>query len=663
MTTNWGILATGRIAHTFAGALSQSHTGQLVAVGSRSRESAEKFASTWGNVTAHATYQELIDDTEIDAIYVSTPHPQHAEWTIKALNAGKAVLCEKPMALNHPEVMAMIEAAKSNGCFLMEAFMYRCHPQTAKIMEIMLSRAIGEVKHIHATFGFHAPFNRKGRLFAEDLAGGGIMDVGCYPISMVRLVAQAEPKNIRAVGSLTDTGVDSHSAALLEFENGISAHVATAVELQLDNSVRIFGTAGQINVRSPWFGGSDWSFDLISKGEHHTISGELANSYVCEIDEVDRCLEQGRIESPKMNFDDSVGNAFALDKWREQMDVVFPQERPETLRGPIHGGPLKLSKRMPSLKIKGIDKPLSRLVMGCDNQPSLSHAAVMFDAFYELGGNVFDTAHIYGGGRMETFLGQWLQARGNRSEICLIAKGAHTPMNFPEHIKPQLEISLDRLQTDDVELYFLHRDNEDVPVKEWIDALNEVITAGWVKAIGGSNWSWERIRDANVYTNTEEKVGFAAVSNQFSLAKMLSPVWAGCISANDADYKDFLVREDLVLCPWSSQARGFFTSRFDGIQHEGKSNLDNRSWSHPPDAEMKRCWFSVENIERRKRAVNLAKEKGVETINIALAYVLNQKFRTMPLIGPRFLSELGSSAKSLEIELDEEEIALLDLKN
>ncbi|MCY4656935.1 MAG: Gfo/Idh/MocA family oxidoreductase, partial [Gammaproteobacteria bacterium] len=112
MTTNWGILATGRIAHTFAGALSQSHTGQLVAVGSRSRESAEKFASTWGNVTAHATYQELIDDTEIDAIYVSTPHPQHAEWTIKALNAGKAVLCEKPMALNHPEVMAMIEAAK-----------------------------------------------------------------------------------------------------------------------------------------------------------------------------------------------------------------------------------------------------------------------------------------------------------------------------------------------------------------------------------------------------------------------------------------------------------------------------------------------------------------------------------------------------------------------
>ena len=663
MATNWGILATGRIAHKFADALKLSDTGKLVAVGSRTLDSASKFAAAWGDPTAHGSYQELIDDPNVDAIYVSTPHPQHAEWTIKTLNAGKAVLCEKPLGLNHPEVMAMVDAAQENQCFLMEAFMYRCHPQTLKLAELIQEGVVGDIRHIHATFGFHAPFNPEGRLFASELAGGGIMDVGCYPISLTRLIAGSEPIALHASGVLAETGVDLYSAALLTFENGISAHVATGVGQQLDNTVKVFGTKGQIRVQQPWIGSTDWQFDLLVGNEVTDVSGTSKNPYVCEIDEVDRCLTVGILESPRMNWEDSLGNSFTLDRWRDETGVIYPQERPTSLSGPIHGNSLSSSNRIEHINLEDVNTSVSRIVMGCDNQPNLPHASIMFDAFFEMGGNLFDTAYIYGGGRMETFLGQWIASRGVRDSVAIIGKGAHTPLNFPEHIGPQLNQSLERLQTDHLDLYFLHRDNEDIPVEEWIDALNEVADAGLVSIFGGSNWSLERIREANAYAKASKKAGFKAVSNQFSLAKMLSPVWAGCVSANDNEYRKFLQQENLLLCPWSSQARGFFTERFDGIYERGASKIDRRSWSHPPDAEMERCWFSEENFERRRRAVELASEKGVETINIALAYVLAQEFTTLPLIGPRYLSELRSSVQSLDISLANNELDWLELKS
>ena len=662
MATQWGILATGRIAHTFANALKASSTGDLVAVGSRSEESASKFAESYDKMAVHSSYQALLDDTNVEAIYVSTPHPQHAEWTIKALRAGKAVLCEKPMGLNHPEVMAMVDAAESTGTFLMEAFMYRCHPKTLQLQEVVQDGSLGEIRHIHATFGFHAPFNPEGRLFAAELAGGGIMDVGCYPVSMCRLLAGCEPDSVSGSGVLAETGIDLYAAGLLTFPNGISAHIATGVGQQLDNSVRVFGTQGSVEVDQAWIGGAEWQFETVVKGNRTTHSGSAINPYVCEIDEVNRCLGEGLIESPRMSFEDSLGNAFVLDRWRQQVGVSYPQEEPESLAPPVHGNSLQVNREIPTLTTASSATQMSRLVMGCDNQPNLSHAATMFDAFFESGGSVFDTAFIYGGGRMETLLGHWMQARNVRDSVAVIGKGAHTPLNFPEHIETQLATSLERLQTDYVDLYFLHRDNEDVPVDEWVDALNDVHSKGLVKEFGGSNWSWQRVKEANSYARAHQKTGFSVVSNQFSLARMISPVWAGCISANTAEYRDFLLEEDLVLCPWSSQARGFFTERFDQLQTAGKSVFDNRSWSQPQDAEMRRCWFSEDNFERRRRAVQLATEYGVETINIALAFVLNQKFKTMPLIGPRFLSELRSSVKSTDLSLTEQEIDWLDLR-
>ncbi|MEC8833695.1 MAG: Gfo/Idh/MocA family oxidoreductase, partial [Pseudomonadota bacterium] len=150
MTTRWGILATGRIAKTLADAVVASDTGKLVAIGSRTLASANAFASNYDGLTAHGSYQELVDDPNVDALYIATPHPQHAEWTIKSLEAGKAVLCEKPMAVNHPQVMAMVQKASDTETFLMEAFMYRTHPQTQQFIKLLRDGAIGEIRHIQA---------------------------------------------------------------------------------------------------------------------------------------------------------------------------------------------------------------------------------------------------------------------------------------------------------------------------------------------------------------------------------------------------------------------------------------------------------------------------------------------------------------------------------
>ena len=671
MKTRWGILATGRIAHTFAGALEASETATLTAVGSRTAASAQAFADRWQGAKPHGSYQALLNDAEVDAVYIAPPHPQHAEWTIKALEAGKAVLCEKPMGLNHPQVMAMVDAAEARDGFLMEAFMYRAHPATGRIVELVRDGAIGEVRHIEASFGFNAPFRAGSRLFANELAGGGIMDVGCYPVSMSRLIAAAaagvppgeeEPVDVQGSATFAETGVDACAAAVLRFPSGIVAQVATAVAVGLQNRVVISGSEGAIRIAEPWRcadESGDWSFELVRGGESETVSGNSAPLYVHEVDAVSEALASGAKESPCMSWADSLGNARTLDAWRRSIGLEFDQERPERQTTPVHGRPLRLVQpTMQHGAVRGIDKPISRLVMGCDNQPDIAHAAVMFDHYFEHGGNTFDTAHIYGGGRMESLLGAWMKNRGVRDDVVVIGKGAHTPANFPDRVTPQLDVTLDRLATDHVDLYFLHRDNTDVDVSEWMDALNRECDGGRISAFGASNWSLARVQEANAYAEQSGLKPFVAVSNNFSLARMVDPVWPGCIAASTPDWRAWLEAEQMALFPWSSQARGFFTPRFEAAQAEAPAAAA-LTGNQPSDAEMRRCWFADDNFARRERAVALAEERGVEPIVVALAWVLNQPFPCFPLVGPRQLSETRSSLKALDVALDAEQMAWL----
>ena len=298
--------------------------------------------------------------------------------------------------------------------------------------------------------------------------------------------------------------------------------------------------------------------------------------------------------------------------------------------------------------ILNLEKPISRLVIGVDNQTELEPASVMFDDFMARGGNCFDTAHTYGAGVCETVFGQWMETRGVRDQVVVIGKGAHTPHCTPEDLSSQLEISLARLRTDVVDIYMMHRDNTDIPVAEFVDVLNEHARAGRIKVFGGSNWSMARVQEANDYAKSKNLQGFGVVSNNFSLARMVDAPWAGCISASDTESRDWLSKNQLTLLPWSSQARGFFV--------RGDQNFLE-------DDELVRCWYSPDNFLRLERAKELAQVKHCDPIQIALAYVLNQEFPTIPLIGPRNTSETASSFKALEIELSPEEVKWLNLES
>ncbi len=667
MKIKWGILGAGAIAKAFAHAVTQTSDNQLFAIGSRTNEKAAEFAKQWKLPKAYGSYEELLNDSELNAIYVCTPHPLHAKWALEALKAGKHVLCEKPFTLNYPEADYIFSIAREKRLFVMEAFMYRCHPQTAKLVELIKEKHIGEIRLIQASFGFQAAFNPNSRLFNNELAGGGVMDVGCYTVSAARLIAGAalgkpcaEPISVSGVARFAETGVDEWAAAVMKFENGIIAELSTAVSLRLENNIKIFGSEGKIIVPNPWC--ADRSNPQAGKIIIHRYNNPQpeeiiveANktSFAYEIDLFAEAVASGSMQPkyPAMNDEDSLGNMLALDKWRRSMGLIYKMEQPQNYSHTISGKPLqkRSESKMKYDTIEGLNKPVSKLVVGVDWPSWMPELAVLFDEWFERGGNAFDTAYVYGGGTQEKLLGQWVKNRGIREEVVIIGKGAHTPFCTPEHLSRELLISLERLQTDYVDIYFMHRDNPDIPVGEFIDVLNEHVRAGRIKVFGGSNWTLERVEKANKYAKRKSLQGFSAVSNNFSLARMVNPPWAGCIQTADKKSRKWFEKKNIALFPWSSQARGFFA---DGVASPEKQN----------DKSLVHCWYSDDNFERLRRAQKLAEEKKCLTINIALAYVLNQPFKCFPLIGPRKTSELLTALNALDITLSKKELEWLNLE-
>ncbi len=661
---NWGIISTGRIAGAFAAGLKHSETGKPVAVASRDKDKAQEFAAKYNVPKAYGSYEELLADDSVEAVYIATPHPFHAEWAIKAAEAKKHILCEKPIGINHAEAMAIVEAAAENDVFLMEAFMYRCHPQTQKLVELLEETIIGDVRVIQATFSFNAQFNPESRLYKNELGGGGILDVGCYCTSMARLVAGvatgkeiAEPVELKGCGHLGSTGVDEWAVAVARFPGDICAQLSTGVALAQENVVRIFGTKGYILIPSPWIisreGGESKIIVQIygEKQPREIIIRTDKWLYAIEADTVAENLQARQARFPAMSWQDTLGNMKALDMWRHSIGQVYEKEKPEKMTLTVSARPLQSGRKLKMKygEIKGLDKKVSRIFMGADNQQTFPHAAVMFDDFVERGGNAFDTAYIYGGGLCEKLLGQWIKSRNIRKEVIILGKGAHTPFCNPEDMTKQLFVSLERMQTDYIDIYLLHRDNPEIPVGEFVEALNEHKRAGRIKVFGGSNWTIERIQQANEYAKKKGLEGFTVISNNFSLARMVEPVWRGVISSSDRKSREWFEKTQTVFISWSSQARGFFTGRY--------------SPEYKDEPEMVRCWYSPDNFQRLERAKELAKKLGVPTTAIALAYVLCQKFPIFALIGPRTLSETRSSLIAIDIELTEEQLKWLNLED
>ncbi|RUT85848.1 MULTISPECIES: aldo/keto reductase [unclassified Mesorhizobium] len=660
----WGILGPGSIAQSFAGGVAASRTGKLVAIGARN-PAKPGLAESFPGARILDGYDALLADPDIDAIYISIPHPGHAQWAIKAAEAGKHVLCEKPLALTAFEADAMMHAARKAGTFLGEAFMYRLHPQTKKLVELIRSGVVGEIRMIKSSFGFAMPgFMPQHRLYANDLAGGGILDVGGYPVSMVRLIAGAavgqpfsEPDKVVGTAHLGQSGVDEWASALLHFPGGIVAEVSCSISLNQDNVLRILGTKGRIEVPDFWFAGGNRDvglgrIDIIaSTGARETISvEEKRHVYSFEVDAAGEAIRAGGQEFawPGMAWAESLGTLRVLDKWRAAAGLEYgiekAHQRTNTISGrPLRSGGTAIAKRT----IPGLSKPASVVALGFEDFRTFSSGSILLDAFFEAGGNLFDTGYVYGGGYTEKLLGEWLKNRDVRAQSVVIAKGAHSPLCYPDVIGKQLDQSLERLQTDHVDVYFMHRDNPDVPVGEFVDAMDREVKAGRIRGpFGGSNWTMERMDEAIAYAERTGKQKPGALSNNFSLAEMLEPIWAGCVTSSTDPWKAWLTSRQMPNFAWSSQGRGFFTDR------AGRDKQDNE--------ELVRVWYSERNFGRRDRAVELAARLGKSPIHIALAYVLAQPFPSIPLIGPRTLDELDDSLRALDITLSQADLEWLD---
>ena len=655
----WAVLGPGSIARRFATHLPHSELGELAGVGSRDADRACTFAEEFdlGPDAVIGDYDEVLASDRIDAVYVATVHTAHAPLAIAALRAGKHVLCEKPLAPNAGTAMALADAARTAAEALPEGCMYRCHPQTLQVLELVASGALGEITHVDASFSFDTG-RREGRLFDVDVAGGGILDVGCYPLSFARLVAGAaagtlavEPSTLTGAGTLGPTGVDEWASAELTFPSGTTASLRTGVRVDDVQSATVTGSKGVLRLRDPWALTDMQVIELDVVGEgRREIAVEPAHAYALEADALARAVAAGQAEVPERDRPLSHPQAKALDTWRAALQLRYPFEADDAAIPTVSGDPLRVAEdaAMPYGEIAGVGKRISRLVMGCDNQGDLAHASALFDAFYEAGGTTFDSAYIYGGGHHEVLLGQWVANRGVREDVVVIMKGAHTPHCDPESITRQLNESLERQQTDYADLYMMHRDNLDIPVGEFVDVLDEHVRAGRIRAFGGSNWTPERVDEANAYAAAHGKQGFSLLSNHFGLAEALDVPWAGCVHATDTASKQWLEERKIPLFPWSSQARGLLT---------GRARKDDLS-----DPELVRCYYSDENFERLDRASALAKELGVPTTAVALAYVLAQPFPTYPLFGPRSIVEMRSSMTGLSLSLTPQQTAWLDLR-
>ncbi|MDX0499723.1 oxidoreductase [Sinorhizobium medicae] len=658
----WGIIGPGTIARTFAEGTAHSATGRLVAVATRNTDK-PGLGDAFPGVRIVKGYDRLLADPEVDAIYVATPHPSHAEWAIKATRAGKHVLVEKPMALSAYDARSIFHEAQKAGVFAGEAYMYRFHPQTGRLVDLVREGTIGEVRIIRSSFGFNmGAYRPEHRLFANDLAGGGILDVGGYPVSMVCMLAGAagkkpflEPVKVSGAARLGPSGVDEWASAVLKFPNDIVAEVSCSILAEQDNVLHIIGSEGRIEVKDFWFAsgrrGGVGRIEIIRGDRRQAIEiEEKRHLYAFEVDAVGEAIRAGRTEFafPGMNAEETFANLRVLDRWRASVGLEYEIETAARRTVNIAGEKVVAGDGVPRRYIPGLVKRASTVALGFEFFPSFAAASLTLDAFYEAGGNLFDTAFVYGAGKTEKIFGDWHTSREvRRDDIVLIGKGAHSPLCYPDVIAKQLDQSLERLKTDYVDVYFMHRDNADVPVGEFVDAMDDEVRRGRIRGIfGGSNWTRERMDEAIAYAERNGKTSPAALSNNFSLAQMLDPIWPGCVAASDDSWKDWMTTRQIPNFAWSSQGRRFFTERAGRDRHE--------------DEELVRVWYSDLNFRRRDRAIELAKKRGCSPIHIALAYVIAQPFPVIPLIGPRTVAELEDSLSAIHIALSQDEVRWLD---
>nr|MDT0660267.1 Gfo/Idh/MocA family oxidoreductase [Micromonospora sp. DSM 115978] len=320
--TRWGILATGNIAAQFANDLRLVPDAELVAVGSRSADAAKLFAAKHDIPRAYGSWQELAADPEVDVIYVATPHSAHHAATLTCLEAGRAVLCEKPFTLDRASSAELIEAARSRGVFLMEAMWMRCNPLVLRMVELIADGAIGTLTTVRADFGVFGPFPPESRMRARALGGGALLDLGVYPISLAHLLLGA-PDQVRSWAQISPEGVDENTGVLLGYDSGAVAALTCGIIGATGVTASVAGTTGRIELPAPFFRPP---YLTLHRGgaEPEVIRGEVVGGgYQYEAAEVQRCLAAGLTESPLVPHAVTLEVMGLLDAIREQIGVSY----------------------------------------------------------------------------------------------------------------------------------------------------------------------------------------------------------------------------------------------------------------------------------------------------------------------------------------------------
>ncbi|MDD5674521.1 MAG: Gfo/Idh/MocA family oxidoreductase [Chitinivibrionales bacterium] len=325
---NWGIIGAARIAKSFVKGLQTIDSATALAVGSRSLEKARGFAAENKIERAYGSYEEVLRDKEVNAVYIGLPNSMHAEWSIKAANAGKHILCEKPAVSNAAEMERVLKAVKKNDVFFIEAFMYRCHPQWQQVRQIIDSGVIGDVRVLHAAFAFNMGDKTEDVRLSNPLAGGGLMDVGCYCVSFCRLIAQEEPLECSATAVIGPRSrVDELGSAVLKFPSGIVASCIFGIECHVPIAAQIYGSKGHIIVTTPWFPSDDNATIIVTaEGKTETFSIKTGrNLYASEALTVAEYVDKR--QAPAMSWDDSLGQARTLDALRTSMGLHWDFEK------------------------------------------------------------------------------------------------------------------------------------------------------------------------------------------------------------------------------------------------------------------------------------------------------------------------------------------------
>ena len=318
--------------HNSQKGINATENGELFAICSRQLAKAELFSEKYGGEKIYDNEEEFARDPEIDIVYIANPHPFHRDSALICLNHKKAVLCEKPLTVNATDSKLLIETARSNNVFLMEAMWTRFLPSITKIRELLADNAIGEIKMLNANFGFTTDFNPDSRLLNKELAGGALLDVGIYPIALTSMIL-GKPEKIQSTALLGKTGVDEQFSMTMTYASGALATVSGAVQTQLSQDAWIYGTTGAIHLHTPWWCGNTFSLythkpELENNlGEEEIISLKYkSNGYNCEAEAVAELILQGKKESEVMPLKESLQIAEIMDQARNEWNLKYPFE-------------------------------------------------------------------------------------------------------------------------------------------------------------------------------------------------------------------------------------------------------------------------------------------------------------------------------------------------